>query len=464
MQVFQELFDNYRHYHVTDISTNRFLVENYHRLLDELARSYCVHEVGKSVEGRPIKSITIGNGPVKVLMWSQMHGNESTASRAILDILQFLNEPGDLAMLQQNILNRVTICIMPMLNPDGAVLFHRRNALNIDINRDAREFESPEAQILKAVLADFKADYAFNLHDQRRFYNISGSGKPSTIAFLAPAYNKAGQVNPSREKAMALIAYLRQELEKFIPGQVGIYDDTYAPRAFGDYTQNTGASTILVEAGWEPNDMEKEYVRKLNFCLLMAALDKIAENSTNQFTLADYQAIPVNDERLFDLLIRNATVVKQGKQYKIDIGIHRYEHNTEQPSDYFTKGEISDIGDLKEWYGFEEINGSELIASPGLVLQEPYKELEEVTRVRSVELVKQGILYVPILREITLTYVELPVNIVSAGYTPSAIPIVEGTANLLLKSLSGELEYVIINGFLWKLGEAQPDSIHGLVL
>lgn len=464
MTVFQELFDSYNEYHVSEITTNRFSPEYFQQVLHSFAGAHSINHLGNSVEGRPINSITVGNGPVKVLLWSQMHGNESTATRALLDILNFVNDPKGLVTLQQKILTKLTICLVPMVNPDGTVLFQRRNGLNIDINRDARVFESPESQILKDIIADFKPDFAFNLHDQRRFYNIPGSGKPSTIAFLAPAYDVSEDINPIRRKAMQTIAHLRQELEAVIPGQIGIYDDTYTPRAFGDYTQRVGASTILVESGWEKDDMEKEFVRKLNFSLLVSAFDALAEDRLKNSTIDDYKSIPMNDERLFDVLIRNINVEKNNRQYKIDLGILRAEESIANSTAFYSIGELSDIGDLKDWYGFDELDDQDLIVSPGLVWQQPIAELKDINIEKASDLVKQGYLFVYVQQEYREPYVSLPINLVSADFKPEPMPVFEGRANLLLKSSAGELKYVILNGFLWKLDEPLPDNINGLVL
>ena len=464
MTVFQELFNNYNDYHASEITTNRFSPEKFQQILLSLAGEYSVNPLGNSVEGRQISSITVGTGPVKVLLWSQMHGNESTATRAILDILNFMHTPKELTAIQQNILTKLTICIVPMLNPDGSALFQRRNGLNIDLNRDAREFESPESQLLKAIITEFKPDFAFNMHDQRRFYNIPGTSKPSTIAFLAPAYDAAEDINPTRKNAMQLIAHLRQELETVIPGQVGIYDDTFTPRAFGDYTQKKGVSTILVEAGWEHDDMEKEFVRKLNFCLLVSAFDAIARDQFNQLTVDDYKAIPMNDERLFDLLIKNITLEKDGRRYKIDLGIQRTEESIKDSTGFYTIGEVADIGDLKDWYGFEELDDRDLVVSPGLVWQQTFAELKDISEENASEIVKQGYLFVKLAQEHIPSHVNLPLNLVSESFIPDVMPVFEGRPNLLLKSQEGELKYVVVNGFLWKIDEPLPDNINGLVL
>ncbi|MGA0942670.1 MAG: M14 family zinc carboxypeptidase, partial [Flavobacteriaceae bacterium] len=44
-----------------------------------------LEKIGHSVEGRPIYALRLGKGPVKLLAWSQMHGNESTTTRGLFD-------------------------------------------------------------------------------------------------------------------------------------------------------------------------------------------------------------------------------------------------------------------------------------------------------------------------------------------------------------------------------------------
>ncbi len=45
--------------------------------------------LGTSVQGQTIYGVTIGNGPIRILMWSQMHGNESTTTKAVLDLINY---------------------------------------------------------------------------------------------------------------------------------------------------------------------------------------------------------------------------------------------------------------------------------------------------------------------------------------------------------------------------------------
>ena len=86
-----------------------------------------VELLGKSEKDIPIYKLQFGTGTKKILIWSQMHGNESTGTKAVFDFLNCLDEYKEDA-IAQSILNNCTIIIVPMLNPDGAQNYTRVNA------------------------------------------------------------------------------------------------------------------------------------------------------------------------------------------------------------------------------------------------------------------------------------------------------------------------------------------------
>ena len=45
---------------------------------------------GRSVEGRDIHHLWFGRGPMTVLLWSQMHGDEPTATAALFDLVEYV--------------------------------------------------------------------------------------------------------------------------------------------------------------------------------------------------------------------------------------------------------------------------------------------------------------------------------------------------------------------------------------
>ena len=58
-----------------------------------------VKHVGNSVQERPIYTYQIGTGKTKIFLWSQMHGNESTTTKALLDFINLLNGETELAKM-----------------------------------------------------------------------------------------------------------------------------------------------------------------------------------------------------------------------------------------------------------------------------------------------------------------------------------------------------------------------------
>ncbi|MGB5315475.1 MAG: M14 family zinc carboxypeptidase, partial [Robiginitalea sp.] len=202
------LYETYDSYKEKSLDKRRIKHGDIQPLIDAkaLGAGFEVHTVGRSIEGRPLRLISIGKGDTDVFLWSQMHGNEPTATQAIFDILNFLAS-ADQGTEKRAILESVRLHFLPMLNPDGAEVFARQNALGIDINRDALRLQSPEGRTLKAVRDSLEAEFGFNLHDKSTYYNAERTSKPATISYLAPAYNYEKEINTVRANAMKVIGY-----------------------------------------------------------------------------------------------------------------------------------------------------------------------------------------------------------------------------------------------------------------
>jgi predicted deacylase len=261
-----------------------------------------VRQIARSVEGRAIRAVTFGRGRTTVLLWSQMHGNESTATMALADLIAWLADPasrGD--PLHARLADALTVVMVPMLNPDGAQRFRRENAMGVDVNRDADRLATPEARALKALRDSIRPAFGFNLHDQRPRAAGARSGPTAAIALLAPATGPDGAFGPTRAAARLVAAELAVALQRELPGRVTKYDETYNPRAFGDLMQRSGTSTVLIETGALPGDPEKQRLRAVNVVALVTALDAIA---TERFRGADpraYDALPANGRSTSEL-------------------------------------------------------------------------------------------------------------------------------------------------------------------
>jgi len=301
-----------------------------------------VEVVGESGEGRVLRTITFGHGPVSVFLWSQMHGNESTATMALADLYSLVATQPDHPVVR-TILEGATIHTLPMLNPDGAQRFQRRNAQGIDINRDARALTTPEGKVLKAVRDQVEPDFGFNLHDQGIGTRVGRTDRGAAIALLSPPFDASREINQDRSNAMEVMGVMIRAMDPMVGGHISKYSDTFNPRAFGDLITQWGTGTILVESGGWADDPQKQYLRKVNFVGLLAALESIATGGYQGVGLELYQNLPPNGRRIGDLLVRGGTVVIPGlPDFKADFLVN-YDRPLLEES-----GRIAEIGDLAE--------------------------------------------------------------------------------------------------------------------
>ncbi|RZK58071.1 MAG: carboxypeptidase [Pedobacter sp.] len=320
--------------------TNRFFKhEDIITLINQLPSAFSIAQLGDSYNGKSINLVKWGNGETKVMIWSQMHGDEATGTMALFDLFNFLQSDNELV---KEINTNCQLFIIPMVNPDGAEIFTRRNAQQIDINRDYLKQASKEAKILKNARDEIKPQFGFNLHDQTTLWSVSKSLKPATLSFLAPAYDEELNINETRKSAMLVIAKIFEELDEFLPGQIGLFDDEFEPRAFGDNFQKAGTSTILIEAGGYKDDLEKQQIRKYYFASILSGLKAITSKSYQQKELSNYFAIPKNNKQIFHFLIHNVML----NDVEVSIGINYEECPINGGLTTERIYSIEDIGDL----------------------------------------------------------------------------------------------------------------------
>jgi hypothetical protein len=342
----EELFSQYKE---QSIEGRYLTLENIQPLLDKLNTNNQVKLIGKSVLDKPIYSYEIGSGKTRIYLWSQMHGNESTTTKALFDFINVLNSGSDFA---KKILEAFTFYAIPILNPDGAALYTRENANKIDLNRDSQNLTQPESNILRDVFESFKPHYCFNLHDQRTIFGAGDTGKPATVSFLAPSYNEEREINENRLKAINLIAGLNDILQKYIPGQVGRFDDSFNINCIGDTFQFLGVPTILFEAGHFPNDYEREITRKFIFFSLISSFKLLSENDLVDNRINDYLNISQNKVVFYDFMYKNIKINYDGieiitnfvAQYKEELIENKIQFNAY----------IVEVGDLENYFGHYE--------------------------------------------------------------------------------------------------------------
>ncbi|MBG22481.1 MAG: peptidase M14 [Idiomarinaceae bacterium] len=355
-QTFTELESRWHAEHWPHLAKRQLTYKDIEPVIDAMAATERLTHtvVGSSYLGKPIRRLSLGQGPMVVLAWTQMHGNESTATAAVLDWLQLLlnEQPTDLPADWQEL---VTLHVIPMLNPDGAAAGTRETAQGIDMNRDALAQQTPEGRLLWQQVQTLKPSVAFNLHDQNPYYAAGEGGDPATIAFLAPAYHPDKHVDGARLRAKQLIAHMRRVLSHWLPNGIGRYDDTYSQRSFGDAIAGTGASTILIESGEHRDDPSRQVARRLNVMALQAGLAALLSGVYQDYSLADYYAIPDNvsdgfvDIRICDLTIDDG----EHPPYQVDVCLNR---DPDHQQSYL----LEFVGDSTGQQGLEEVSGTGL--------------------------------------------------------------------------------------------------------
>jgi len=465
------LYYEYEYFKEKTITHRRFKHSGLLTIINKLKDKNIFHvkKAGESAEGRDIFLVSIGTGERKIFLWSQMHGDEPTATMAIFDIFNFFSDASKFSEFKKKLLENVTIYFMPMVNPDGTEIYERRNIFNIDLNRDAVRQQMPEARILRSEFENIKAEFGFNLHDQSTRYSAGNTFKSATISFLAPSTNSEKTVDTVRDKALKLTVALYKVLSNFIPGHIAKYSDDFEPRAFGDNFQKWGTSTILIESGGWKDDPEKQFIRKLNFIALLTSFKSISEKNYENQNLETYESIPNNEEFLMDLIIRNLKFKSKGLEFLIDIGINRNEVNINNGKSFYYESYVEDIGDLSVFFGYEDYNFSGMELHPGMTHDKIFNSLSDLEKINFEELYNQGFTAVKLKNDSlskensSLQYSSFPINLVSGESHSNEKIEIEGPADFLIKK-DGKVKYVIINGFIHNVENLKGEIKNGLII
>ena len=350
---------NYIQFKVSQLKTRRVHNRTILPFLNNLPKTFEVKEIGRSVQNRAVHSVSFGTGSIKVLIWSQMHGNESTTTKAIIDFCNILS-----AITDDYEISLFTFLIIPILNPDGAFNFSRYNHNGVDLNRDAKNLTQVESVILRNIFESFKPDYCFNMHEQRSIYSAGECNYPSTMSFLAPSFDENSSINSQRKISMFIINQIYNKLKKFIPNQISRFDETFNMNCFGDLFQTLGVPTVLFEAGYYQNDFERNVSRKLTTLSLIIACKSILKSSKILKTSSEYYKIPENKPLFFDVLIKDALINNNNDHAEVnDIGIIFEEVMFKDKIELVPK--IKSLGNLNLFFGHRIINaGKGLVTFP----------------------------------------------------------------------------------------------------
>ena len=128
--------------------------------------SYCM---GQSTRGQQIPIVVIHDPAVpidetaRLFVICRQHGDEPSSSEASLSIIRtYFAGP---SARDVELLRRVTLIIVPMMNPDGALRLTRRNARKVDLNRDWMALTQPETRAVMRAIQDWQPQLILDEHE-----------------------------------------------------------------------------------------------------------------------------------------------------------------------------------------------------------------------------------------------------------------------------------------------------------
>ena len=308
-----ELVEIWEKEHVTTILPSNVRHKDLQKYLEGLKKlGLKVDEVGRSYANREIYQVEFGKGPLKVFLWSQMHGDEPTATSALIDMFTVLQKNRDKDWVKK-IESVLTIRAVPMLNPDGAEFYQRRNLQGIDINRDALNLQTPEANLLKKLRDEWSPNIGFNLHNQNSLTTAGRTNKQAAISFLVVYGDAAKTTSEGHERNKRLVSAMVSAIAPYMTGHIGRYGDEWTPTAFGDNFSAWGTPVILIETG-ALHGKDEMFLVKMNFTSMMTALKSAADGSEKDFSPVNYESLPENSSgSLYYFIFRNATIIDRTK-------------------------------------------------------------------------------------------------------------------------------------------------------
>lgn len=344
------IFSKYSQFYDVNLKGRYITLDHLKESLNLIEKSIPISIIGQSENGVDIPMIQLGSGSKKVLAWSQMHGNESTTTKAVMDFISFCNQKQFFQNVISDFLETYSFYIIPILNPDGALLYTRENINGIDLNRDAQLKSQKESRALDKAFNSVQPDLCLNLHDQRTIYGAA-AGLPATVSFLSPSADAERTITHSRQISMGHIERMASSLANYVPGQVGRYDDSFNANCVGDTFQMKEVPTILFEAGQYPNDYEREQTRKLVFLALLT-LFELEQNGLEVAKTPPYHSIPENNKNFRDVILRNFTCHESGNRFDMAL---QYEEILCDKRIQF-QPVIDEIGDLSTYSGHLEVD------------------------------------------------------------------------------------------------------------
>lgn len=222
--------------------------------LDHLNRHATVdlEPIGESIEGRELVVATVGNGDTDVFIVTEQHGSEPHPTNAMLEELRHLSTAGGYA---SKVREELTVHLLPMLNPDGAMRNQRENVDGYDPNRH-HDYEpgsddnpSPEAQAMIDYVTDIEPLWVADLHIQGGPWP-NEKDNPGDYITSSNFWSSNPNVEPAVvDRAKRLNVAMWDRVEEFANAKLSVFPGGTGANIARNAYGLRGYSTVLNELG-----------------------------------------------------------------------------------------------------------------------------------------------------------------------------------------------------------------------
>jgi murein tripeptide amidase MpaA len=175
--------------------------ERHQDLIAEAALSEGVeHRVlGRTLDGRTIDCLDLGDGDKQVWLYARQHPGESMAEWWMEGALECLTDPAD--PVGRKLRQLCRFHVVPNCNPDGSVRGHlRTNAVGVNLNREWHEpsaEKSPEVLAIRNAMDETGVHFAIDAHGDEAIPAVFLAGFEGV-----PSWNPELQAGFDRYKAI----------------------------------------------------------------------------------------------------------------------------------------------------------------------------------------------------------------------------------------------------------------------
>jgi murein tripeptide amidase MpaA len=177
-----------------------YSLERHHDFVARIAgrAGVTLESLGKTLDGRDIDLLTLGEGPVNVWLYARQHPGESMAEWWMEGALERLTDASD--PVARTLRRKARFHIVPNMNPDGSFRGHlRTNAAGVNLNREwhAPTLErSPEVYHVLERMKQTGVDFAMDVHGDEAipYVFLAGfDGIPNWTDTQGERYRRFGQ-------------------------------------------------------------------------------------------------------------------------------------------------------------------------------------------------------------------------------------------------------------------------------